>query len=269
MIAKENSKKLSVPRMVMLAIALVWSSGCHNTIAPTPAAPVPAPAVTQSRPIINYFKAEPSTVSGGQSSLLHWSVEHATSVEIDQGIGTVNANDRQPISPQHTTSYLLRASNAAGTAEGTVTVSVSTPPTVSGAEQDAARLSVVNRQLRDIHFAYNEGTLRPEDRETLEQDATLLSDLFRLDVNSSVMVEGHCDERGSAEYNIGLGDRRAMAVKEAFVKLGVPQDRLKTVSFGKEHLLCEDETDQCHAENRRVHLSVVRDVSVSDLRQVR
>jgi len=70
-----------------------------------------------------------------------------------------------------------------------------------------------------------------------------------------VIVEGHCDERGSAEYNLALGDRRATAAKDFLVQLGVPADRLKTISYGKERPQCTEENEQCWQRNRRAHLS--------------
>jgi peptidoglycan-associated lipoprotein len=72
--------------------------------------------------------------------------------------------------------------------------------------------------------------------------------------NSRVVLEGHCDERGSAEYNLGLGDRRANAAKEFLVQLGVPTDRLSVISYGKERPQCTESNEGCWQRNRRVHL---------------
>jgi peptidoglycan-associated lipoprotein len=68
-------------------------------------------------------------------------------------------------------------------------------------------------------------------------------------------VEGHCDERGSAEYNLGLGDRRASSVRDYLVQLGVPADRLHTISYGKERPQCTDADEACYQKNRRAHFS--------------
>ena len=73
---------------------------------------------------------------------------------------------------------------------------------------------------------------------------------------ATIMVEGHCDERGSAEYNLGLGDRRAAAAKEFLVQLGVPEGRLRTISYGKERPQCTEHTEECWQKNRRAHLSL-------------
>jgi len=72
---------------------------------------------------------------------------------------------------------------------------------------------------------------------------------------ATIMVEGHCDERGSAEYNLGLGDRRASSAKEFLVSLGLPGDRLKTISYGKERPQCTEADETCYQKNRRVHFS--------------
>ena len=72
---------------------------------------------------------------------------------------------------------------------------------------------------------------------------------------ATIYVEGHCDERGSAEYNLGLGDRRATATREFLAQQGVPQDRLKTISFGKERPVCTEATEGCFQRNRRAHFA--------------
>ena len=73
--------------------------------------------------------------------------------------------------------------------------------------------------------------------------------------NAVIMVEGHCDERGSAEYNLGLGDKRAGAAKDFLVQLGVPAGRVRTISYGKERPQCTESDDECWQKNRRVHFS--------------
>ena len=97
--------------------------------------------------------------------------------------------------------------------------------------------------------------IRADGRDALTHDAALLKQIFQQDPNFSVVVEGHCDERGSAEYNLALGDRRATAAKDFLVQLGVPADRLKTISYGKERPQCTEATEECWQKNRRAHLS--------------
>jgi peptidoglycan-associated lipoprotein len=106
--------------------------------------------------------------------------------------------------------------------------------------------------LADIHFDYDEATLRDSDRELLNKNAEVLKKFDFI----KITIEGHCDERGSVEYNLALGDRRAKAAYDYLVSLGVPGDRLKNVSYGKEIPLCQDSNEECWARNRRDHFAV-------------
>ena len=106
--------------------------------------------------------------------------------------------------------------------------------------------------LGDIHFDYDRADLRDQDRQTLSQNADTLKKFDFL----TITVEGHCDERGSVEYNLALGERRAKVAFDYLVSLGVSASRLKSVSYGKEVPLCQDSTDECFARNRRGHFAV-------------
>ena len=106
--------------------------------------------------------------------------------------------------------------------------------------------------LGDIHFEYDKADIRPEDQPILTKNAETLKKFDFL----LITIEGHCDERGSVEYNLALGERRAKAAQEYLVSLGVPADRLKTVSLGKEVPLCQESTEECWARNRRAHFGV-------------
>lgn len=239
------------------AVMLVLAAGCHKKAPPPP--PPPPPTTTTppaTEPVINYFTADPSTVSSGQPSSLRWSVDNATSVQID-GIGQVSPNGRRAVYPTQTTEYHLTASGPGGTKDARTTVTVSTPPPPTPTAQPPAQTpaEILARQVQDIHFDYDKSDVRPEDQGILQGDATALKTIFQMDPNFVVTIEGHCDERGSAEYNVALGDRRAQATKDALVGMGVPGDKLKTVSYGKERPLCTDATEDCYARNRRAHFS--------------
>jgi len=106
--------------------------------------------------------------------------------------------------------------------------------------------------LSDIHFAYNEYTIEAQDGSVLRSNATWL----QTNANSRVQVEGHCDERGSEEYNIALGAKRAQAAKDYLVTLGIPGSRISTISYGKELPACQDHDESCWAQNRRDHFAV-------------
>jgi peptidoglycan-associated lipoprotein len=109
-----------------------------------------------------------------------------------------------------------------------------------------------NGPLSDIHFGYNDATIQPQDNEVLKSNADYLSK----NATTRVQIEGHCDDRGSEEYNIALGARRAQAAKDYLSTLGIAADRMSTISYGKELPLCSEETEDCWAQNRRDHCVV-------------
>ena len=106
--------------------------------------------------------------------------------------------------------------------------------------------------LGEVYFDFDKAEIRDADRATLTKNAAALKrfDFLR------VTVEGHCDERGTVEYNLALGERRARAAYDYLVSLGVPAERLKTVSYGKEVPVCQASSEDCWQRNRRAHLTV-------------
>jgi peptidoglycan-associated lipoprotein len=110
--------------------------------------------------------------------------------------------------------------------------------------------------VQDVYFDYDQSTIRDDARAVLTRNSDALKSLFAEYRNVSVVVEGHADERGSAEYNLGLADRRATAAKEFLVQLGVAADRLKPVSYGKERPQCTESNESCWQQNRRAHFSI-------------
>ncbi len=109
--------------------------------------------------------------------------------------------------------------------------------------------------MQDAYFDYDKSDVRDDARETLTRDATAIKSILADFPNATIVVEGHCDERGSAEYNLGLGDRRASSAKDFLVQLGVPADKLKTISYGKERPVCTESNEACWQKNRRAHFS--------------
>ena len=106
--------------------------------------------------------------------------------------------------------------------------------------------------LSDIHFDYNDYSVRAQDGEVLKSNA----DWITKNSGTRVQIEGHCDDRGSEEYNIALGAKRAQAAKDYLETLGIAADRMSTISYGKELPVCTEETDECWAQNRRDHFVV-------------
>ena len=221
-------------------------AGCHKKpVAPPPPPPPPPPAPTAS------ISANPSTVNAGQSTQLTWQTENATDVSID-GIGKVDANGSQTVTPGGSTTYHLVAKGPGGTQEATTRVTINTPPPVQQTEQAPSLTDqqLFDQNVKDAYFDYDSYELRPQDSSTLQADAQFLSQ----HPTWKILVEGHCDERGSTEYNMSLGDSRAQSAKQALVSAGVAANRVTTTSFGKEKPFCTESGEQCWQENRRAHL---------------
>ena len=104
----------------------------------------------------------------------------------------------------------------------------------------------------NIHFEFDKSTLTPAAQDNLMQKAAWL----RANANVTVTIEGHCDERGTNEYNLALGDRRADSAKAFLVDLGIAASRLTTISYGEERPLCPEKNEECWAKNRRGHFVV-------------
>lgn len=132
----------------------------------------------------------------------------------------------------------------------------STPSASPTADELFARESLdqLNSQhpLSDAFFDYDQTALRDDARTALERDAQWLNKWK----TTRITVQGQCDERGSAEYNLALGDERAKTVKSYLTSLGIPEARISVVSLGKESPVCQDESESCWSQNRRGHFVI-------------
>ena len=106
--------------------------------------------------------------------------------------------------------------------------------------------------LKDVHFEFDKYDIRPEDAKTLDANASWL----KSNAENLVLIEGHCDERGTNEYNLALGERRAKATMNYLVSQGVQTNRITIISYGEERPVCNEKTDSCWAKNRRAHFLV-------------
>lgn len=252
--------------LIVIWVAILMTltlAGCKKKVAATPPPPPPAkptevqPPPPPAAPVINEFSAEPSSIDRGQSATLKWSVGNATEISINQGIGTVQGNGTRRVFPSDSTEYILTARGPGGNANARASVNVAAPPPPAPAptvakEDIGTRLS---KDVQDAYFDYDSNSIRADARNVLQQDADALKRILNDFPSASIVVEGHCDERGSAEYNLGLGDRRATAAKDFLVQLGVPADRLKTISYGKERPQCTEGNEDCWQRNRRAHFA--------------
>jgi peptidoglycan-associated lipoprotein len=246
--------------VICIAIALVmFAAGCKKKAPPPPPPPAPkaepAPPPPAAAPDIAEFSAEPSSVERGGSSTLKWTVTNANQITIDNGVGSVQATGSRSVYPNDTTTYTLRANGPGGTLSKSATVTVTAPPPPAAPPPAKAPLSDRITALQDAYYDYDKSDVRDDARAALTKDADLLKSIFQDFPDAVITVEGHCDERGSAEYNLGLGDRRATSAKEFLVQLGVPADKLKTISYGKERPVCTDSNEGCWQRNRRAHFS--------------
>jgi peptidoglycan-associated lipoprotein len=229
--------------LVFTLCAFMTLSACKKKVAPPPPPPPPPPAAPTAS-----LTANPNTVEKGQPTTLTWETTNATDISID-GIGAVKPTGSQQVTPTDSTTYHLTAKGSGGSQEATARVTVTqaaAPPQQSSATEE----ELFAQQVKDIYFDYDSYTVRADQQSALSGDAQFLSQ------HASVRftIEGHCDERGSTEYNLALGDNRANAVRNALVQAGVSADRIKTISFGKEKPFCTESNESCWSQNRRGHL---------------
>src|ERR1700722_13799598 len=212
---------------ICLMLAL-FAAGCKKKAPPPPPPPpppaAPAPAPPPAAPTITEFVAEPSSIERGQSSTLRWSVTDATNTSIDNGIGSVQATGTRRVFPSDSTTYTLTATGPGGSRTATATVSVTAPapppPPPPAPKPDLGQL--LSSSVADAFFDYDKNDIREDARAVLTKDADALKAIFADFPDATITIEGNCDERGSAEYNLALGDRRATAAKDFLVRLGVP-----------------------------------------------
>jgi peptidoglycan-associated lipoprotein len=230
---------------ITLAIVLMVSAcGKKKAPPPPPAPPPPAPAPTAS------LTANPNTINAGQSTTLIWKTDYATDVSIDQ-LGKVDPSGSSTVTPTESTTYRLVAKNDTGTQEATARVTVTpaaAPPPQMSNSTDAQLFA---QNVKDVFFDYDSYDISQQYQPVLQADARFLQQ----HPNMKFIIEGHCDERGSTEYNLALGDNRANAVKTALTSMGIPADRIRTISYGKEKPFCTESTEACWAQNRRGHFA--------------
>lgn len=233
---------------VVLMVALVAVAGCKKKTPPPP--PQTAPPVTAPAPTAQ-LTATPSQISAGDQVQLSWSTTNATSVSID-GIGDVPSSGVKTVTPSVSTTYHLVAKGDGGTADATASVTVSAPPAVAVPSSTMTAEEEFKANVQDIFFDYDVYNIRPDAQATLSKDASYLA----AHPDIKILIGGYCDERGSDEYNLALGQKRADAAKQALVTAGIAADRIRVVSYGKEKPFCTESTEACWQLNRRAGFSI-------------
>jgi peptidoglycan-associated lipoprotein len=228
---------------VVSCVFLVAVAGCKHKVAPQPVAtapPVQAPAPTAK------ISASPTAVTAGSPVVLTWNTTNATSATID-GIGDVATSGVKTITPSTSTNYHLVARGAGGSAFDDVRVTVTPAVAAAAAENTYDAAADFRNHIKDIFFDYDKYAIRNNEEQTLSQDAAYLANHPSL----KIVIGGYCDERGSDEYNLALGQNRASDTKNALVNDGVAASRIRIISYGKEKPFCSQSTESCWQENRR------------------
>lgn len=233
--------------------------GCSKKVAvkppATPAAAQQAKAASPEKPVISLFAASPGSIDKGGETTLRWAVEHATNVKIAPALGTVQESGSRAIFPANDTVYTLTATGPGGSADATTSVSILVHRAAMPDQATKNRIQELLDRIQDAYFDYDKHNIRPDAQNALEADAKTLGEILKQYPTYKLTVQGYCDERGSEEYNLALGEKRALQAKEYLSSLGVPGDQLKTVSYGKEKQICSEHDEACWQKNRRAHIT--------------
>jgi peptidoglycan-associated lipoprotein len=240
----------TVRRLLVLLSAfsfLVFAGACKKKVAPTPP-PAPAPAPAPVQPTVT-ISATSTSLQPGQSTTLNWTSTNATDLDLQPGVGKVAAEGSTNVCPTDTPTYTITATGPGGTATANVAITVAAPAPAPAPAAAPDINALFSQNVQDAYFDYDKSEITADSRTNLQKDAEFLRSYPQV----SVTIEGHCDERGSEEYNLGLGQRRADATKQFLVSLGISADRIKTMSWGKEHPFCTEHNEECWHQNRRGH----------------
>ena len=235
--------------LLVALCAITALSGCHkknNNV--NPASLGPSADTTGAAPTAT-ITADPVSIDLGQSVVLNWRTTGTTSVTIE-GIG--------PVPPSNSTNFHLTAKNDSGstTADARVTVRVPSAPSAPTAEAagDMGSDAAFHQAVPDAFFDYDSYELRSD----AQQAATTASSYMAAHPAIRVVIGGYADERGSAEYNLALGENRANAARQALLAAGVAPARVRVVSYGKEKQFCTEQAESCYQQNRRAQFSLDR-----------
>lgn len=239
------SQKIQILALSFIFGGVLLLGACNKKAAQAiPPTPPPTPATPTAS-----LSASPDVISQGQSTRLTWQTTNANQVNI-AGLGMVSASGSRTISPASSTTYSLTATGPGGTQDASARVTVNpvktmaTPATPSEAELFA-------KNVKDVYFDFDKYTIRSDEMPITQGDASFLAQ----HPDIKVLIEGHCDDRGSEEYNIALGASRANSMRQALVQDGVSAAQIKTTSYGKEKPFCNQDDEQCWQQNRRDHFN--------------
>lgn len=250
-----------------LLLTVLTACGPRRTATPAPPArrvstdsrttpsgtPLPAPELQAN--------IAPERIQPGESALLTWESRHASSVSIEPGIGPVDGVGQIRLFPDRSTAYHLTASGPGGRVDVSVTVEVGGKDEVPIASEDIPPDSALplderfRQAVKPVFFEFDMAELDAEARRVLDGNAAWLTRPDNLQVR--FIIQGHCDVRGTDEYNLALGDKRAQAARNYLVSKGVDPDRIVTVSYGEERPFELGDSEEAHALNRRAHFVLI------------
>jgi peptidoglycan-associated lipoprotein len=240
-------RELKVLAFLVVLVAMFSFAGCSKKVAkatpPTPPPTPPAPTAT--------LTASPNVIQQGQTTTLSWQTTNSTDITIT-GVGAVSASGSSSVTPDTSTTFTLEAKGPGGTQDASARVTVN--PTMVSTTPSATDLDLFSKNVKDVFFAYDRSKIPADEVSATQADAAFLQQHPRV----KILVEGHCDDRGSDEYNMALGASRAESVKQSLLQQGISADRIKTVSYGKEKPFCTQDTEQCWQQNRVGHLAIAQ-----------
>jgi peptidoglycan-associated lipoprotein len=236
--------------LLSLFTLAAFTVGCQKKVASTP----PSVAPEAGAPPTVTLSASPATINPGQTVSLAWSSTNAADLDIEPGVGKVAPQGSTPVAPITSTTYTITATGTGGSVSATAHVDVTGSGSTNSSEgtqpsTPAGLADLFAQNVKDAYFDLDSSDLRDDARGALTKDAEFLRSYPQVKVS----IEGHCDERGSTEYNLALGQRRAEAAKNYLISLGIPAGRMETTSWGKERPVCTEQTEECWQQNRRAH----------------
>jgi len=250
-------------KLSIFSCLLMFLSACGKKPAEVAPIPHPAPRIrTATPPSPDYpaptveITSSPSTIGLGSQTRLMWQSTNASSVVIDSGVGNVAETGSLMVAPRESTTYTVTAKGPGGDAtSGTrVTVVMKSEPIMVYTDIDSLQQAIDGGQVQPIFFDYDKAALTPAAKRVLEGNARV----FRQFPDIGIIVEGHCDERGTEEYNLALGDRRAQIARAYLIELGGAPQQLEGLSYGEERPFSPGHDESSWRLNRRAHFVIKR-----------
>jgi peptidoglycan-associated lipoprotein len=243
--------------LVFIFVIVIGAAGsCRKRIANVPSfPPAPVQLVAPTSPPVASITANHTSVERGQSITLEWQTENASGIEIS-GMGRVDPNGNAEVNLQESASYTLTATGTGGIATDVVRITVTSRNIVEIPPESAARVARLDEdvlaQIEDVLFDCDRATVRLDQLPKVDTLATWL----REHPETRIVIDGHRDERGNSEYNLGLGDRRATVIRERLQAIGIAVNRLEIISYGEERPVCSERSETCWSRNRRAQFTL-------------